>query len=162
MQLINKNIKRIWKIVKFWYDTIYVVCWLYKKIWTQTPIHMSLGLQILSDPSKFYESSPEMLPFVSIIHHKLCETFSIFYHNLHIWYHDILTNLVIFRLRLVFVEFKNHSDTRSWSCFLNKMFEISFHFLHETSIWTQRHEYDFPLILFYYFNHLQFKFHLNQ
>ena len=114
---------------------------LYKKFWTQTPIHMSLGLQILPDPSKLYESSPEMLPFVSIIRHKLCETFSIFYHRLHIWYHDILTNLV--RLRLVFVEFKNHSDTCSWSCFLDKMFEISFHFLHETLIRTQWNEYDF-------------------
>ena len=116
---------------------------LYKKFWTQTPIHMSLGLQILSDPSKFYESSPEMLPFVSIIRHKLCETFSIFYYSLHIWYHDILTNLVIFRLRLVFVEFKNHSNTRSWSCFLIKIFKFSFYFLHETSIRTQWHEYDF-------------------
>ena len=27
-----------------------------------------------------------------------------------------------------FLEFKNHLATRSWSCFLNKMFEFFFHF----------------------------------
>ena len=31
-----------------------------------------------------------------------CETHSNFYHNLHIWYHEILTNLIIFRLQLFF------------------------------------------------------------
>ena len=50
-----------------------------------------------------------------------------FYHSLHVWYHEILTNLIIFRLRLLFSEFKTQTATRSWSCFLNKMFEISFH-----------------------------------
>ena len=60
-----------------------------------------------------------------------------FYHSLHVWYHEIMRNLMIFRLRLLFLEFKNHSATCSWSCFLNKMFKISFHFPSKTSHWTQ-------------------------
>ena len=60
-----------------------------------------------------------------------------FYHGLHVWYHEILTNLMIFRLRLLFLEFKNHSATRSWSCFQNKMFEICLHFLGKGSHQTQ-------------------------
>ena len=44
-----------------------------------------------------------------------------------------LENLMIFRLCLLFLEFKNHLATCLWSCFLNKMFKISFHFLGKTS-----------------------------
>ena len=99
-----------------------------KKFWCQTPIWPSLWLQILPNPSQRYDSSSKILWFVNIIHDRLCETFSIFYHDLHVLYHKILTNLMIFRLRLLFLEFKNHSATRSWSCFLNKMFKIFFHF----------------------------------
>ena len=32
-----------------------------------------------------------------------------------------------FQTLFAFLGFKNHSATRSWSCFLNKMFKISFH-----------------------------------
>ena len=81
------------------------------------------------------------------------------FHSIHVWYHEILTNLVIFRLRLLFLEFKNHSATSSWSCFLNKMFENSFHFpskaLNNMNIIS-------PLNLFHYLNHLQFKFDFNK
>ena len=42
-----------------------------------------------------------------------------------------------------FLEFKNHTTTRSWSCFLNKMVEISFHSPCKASHWTQQHEYHF-------------------
>ena len=51
----------------------------------------------------------EMLSFVSNVHDNFYETCSIFYHSLHVWYHDILTNLIIFRLRLIFIEFKTYS-----------------------------------------------------
>ena len=108
-----------------------------QKVLKSNPIRSSLWLQILPNPSQRYNSSCEILRFVNIIHDIMCETFSIFYHNLHVWYHEILTNLMIFRLRLLFLEFKNHLATRSWSCFLNKMFEISFHSLGKASHWTQ-------------------------
>ena len=99
----------------------------YTKFLKLNPIRSSLWLQILPNPSQRYDSSFEILWFVNIVHDILCETFSIFYHSLHVWYHEILTNLMIFRLRLLFLEFKNHLATCSWSCLLNKMFESSFH-----------------------------------
>jgi len=88
-------------------------------------------------PSPRYYSSSKKLRFVSVVRDKLFETFSIFYLDLNIWYHDILTNLVIFGLCFNFLEFKNHSTTRSWSCFPNNIFEISFHFLDKASNTTQ-------------------------
>ena len=60
-----------------------------------------------------------------------------FYHSLHVGYHVILTNLITFRLRLLFLEFKSQTATRLWSCFLNKMFKISFHSPGKASHWTQ-------------------------
>ena len=107
------------------------------KVLKSNPIRSSLWLQILQNPSQRYHSSCEILWCVNIIHDILCETFSIFYHGLHVWYHEILTNPMIFRLRLLFLEFKNQLATHSWSCFLNKMFEISFHFSGKTSHRTQ-------------------------
>ena len=80
---------------------------------------------------------------VNIVRDRLCETFSIFYHGLHVWYHEILTNLIIFKLCLLLLEFKSRTATCLWSCFLNKMFEISFHSLGKASHWTQKHEYHF-------------------
>ena len=59
-----------------------------------------------------------------------------FYHSL-IWYHDILTNFMIFGLRLLFIEFKNNSTAGSWSCFVNKMFEIGGLFLDTASHYTK-------------------------
>ena len=87
-----------------------------QKVLKSNPIRSSLWLQILPNPSQCDNSSYEILQVVNIIHDILCETFSIFYHSLHIWYHEILINLMIFRLRLLFLEFKNHSATRLWSC----------------------------------------------
>ena len=82
-----------------------------KSVRSQIPIRSSLWLQILPNPSQRYDSSSEMLRFVNIVRDKLCETFSIFYHSLHVWYHQIMTNLMIFRLRFLFLEFKNHLAT---------------------------------------------------
>ena len=106
-------------------------------------------------------SSYEILRVVNIIHDILCITFSIFYHSHHIWYHEILTNLMIFRLCLLFLEFKNHSTTRSWSYFLNKMFDF---FISQIRPQTGLNNVNiiFLLILFYYLNHLRFKFDLHQ
>ena len=75
-------------------------------------------LVVLPNLSQRYDSSSEILRFVNIVHDRLCETFSNFYHSLHLWYHEILTNLMIFRVCLLFLEFKNHFATRLWSCFL--------------------------------------------
>ena len=77
------------------------------------------------------------LRFASIVCDNLRETFSNFYHSLHIWYHDILTSFMIFELRLLFIEFKNNSIVSSWSCFVNKMFEIGGLFLDTASHYTK-------------------------
>ena len=108
-----------------------------QKVLKSKPIRSSLWLQILPNPSQRYDSSCEILRVVNIIHVILCKTFSIFYHSLHVWYHETLTNLMIFRLRLLFLEFKNHSATCSWSGFVNKMFKIFFHFPDKASHGTQ-------------------------
>ena len=50
---------------------------------------------------------------VSIYKHlrdKVCKTSSIVSHNLHIWYYDILPNLIIFRLCLLFLKFLKNSE----------------------------------------------------
>ena len=142
------------KNTKITHESIYVLYCLYKKFWSQTSIWLSLWLQILPNPSQCYDSSSEILWFVNIVHDRFVRNLFIFYHSLHIWYHEILTNLVIFGLRLLFLEFKNHSATCSWSCFLNKMFEISFHFLGKTHTGLSNMKIIFILILFYYLNHL--------
>ena len=133
-----------------------------KKFWSQTLIQPSLRLQILSNPSQRYDSSCDILRFINIVRDRLCETFSIFYHSLHEWYHEILTNLMIFRLRLLFLKFKNHSATRSWLCFLNK--SSKFLFISRIMPHTGLNNMNiiFLLILFYYLNHLPFKFDLYQ
>ena len=48
--------------------------------------------------------------FVSTYMTKVCETSSTFSHNLHIWYYDILPNLIIFRLCLLFLNFLENSE----------------------------------------------------
>jgi hypothetical protein len=83
------------------------------------------------------ETSSEMFQVVNNVHDNLFEMFSIFYHNLYIQYHDILLNFMIFGLRLLFIEFKNRSSTGPRSCFLNKMFQNSFHISGQALIWAQ-------------------------
>ena len=126
------------KNTKITHESIYVLYCLYKKFWSQTLIRSIVTLT--PNLTEFFSTLRfffEILRFVDIVHDRLYETFSIFYHSLHIWYHEILTNLMIFRFRLLFLEFKNHSATRLWSCFLNKIFEISFYFLGKASHRTQ-------------------------
>ena len=103
-----KIIKLIQKITKILPETIHHVYYLYKKFWSENLIRSSLWLKILSNPSHVYGTSSEMLSFVSNVCDNFYETCSIFYHSLHVWYHDILTNLIIFRLRLIFIEFKTY------------------------------------------------------
>ena len=102
--------------------------------------HASLSRTMLttsSPSSRNHETSSEILRFASIVCDNLRETFSNFYHSLHIWYHDILTSFMIFGLRLLFIEFKNNSTASSWSCFVNKMFEIGGLFLDTASHYTK-------------------------
>jgi len=123
-----------------------------QKVLKSNPIRSSLWLQILPNPSQCDDSSYEILRVVNIIHDILCETFSIFYHNLPIWYHEILTNLMIFRLCLLFLEFKNHSATRSWSCFLTRCSKFLFISRVRRHIGLNNMNIIFLLILFYYLN----------
>ena len=87
--------------------------------------------------------------------------FQFFYHSLHVWYHEILTNLIIFRLHLLFIEFKNNSVTYSWSCLVNRMFDIFFPCPDKPHIGANNMNIIFPFILVHYSNHLQFKFILS-
>ena len=70
---------------------------------------------IVTLPQKLNESCSILLNFFGVlrfvinIRHNFCKTFSIFCHNLHMWYHDIMTNLMIFRVHLFFIEFKTYS-----------------------------------------------------
>ena len=50
-----------------------------------------------------HETSSEMFQFLSNVRDNLCDTFSIFYHSLHIWRHDISPSFVIFGLRMDFI-----------------------------------------------------------
>ena len=84
-----------------------------------------------------------MLRFVSSVRINFAETLSIFYYSLHVWYHDNSTIFVIFRLRLLFIEFSDFSATRFCSCFANTMFEISGLALDTVSKQTQWQEYHF-------------------
>ena len=96
------------KNTKITHESIYVLYCLYKKFWSQTAIRPSLWLQILPNPSQHYDSSFEIPRFVNIVRDRLSKTFSIFYHGLHVWYHEILTNLMIFRPRLLFYILKTN------------------------------------------------------
>ena len=120
---------------------------------------LSRTMLTTSSPSSWnHETSSEILQFASIVCDNLCKTFSNFYHSLHIWYHDILTSCMIFGLRLLFIEFKNKSTASSWSCFVNKMFEIGGLFLDTASHYTNNMNIIFWIIKFYYSYHVQFKF----
>ena len=113
--------------------------------------HASLSctmLTTLSVSSWNHETSSEILRFVSIVRDNLRETFSNFYHNLHIWYHDISTSFKIFGLRLLFIEFKDNSTASSWSCFVNKMFKIGGLVLDTASHYTKKYEYHFFIHFF--------------
>jgi hypothetical protein len=115
---------RSWKLPKFHMKQYFVLYCIYKKIWSETRNRHSNCLQIIPDPTQLFESSREMLRFVSSVRVNFAESFSTFYHSLHRWYHDISTNFMIFKLRLLFIDFSDVSATRLWSCFVNTMFEI--------------------------------------
>jgi len=93
--------------------------------------------QNLNESSLVYGTSSEMPYFVSYICQNFCKTFSVFYHTLHIWYHGIMTNLMIFRLHLLFIEFKIYSAICSWSYFMYKIFYFSFQIFDSDSNLTQ-------------------------
>ena len=93
----------------------------FKTFRARCPRTMLANRRISKEVSWFREEGDEV---VSIVRDNLREIFSNFYHSLRIWYHDILTSFMIFELRLLFIEFKNNSTASSWSCFVNKMFEI--------------------------------------
>ena len=68
-----------------------------------------------------------------------------------------MTNIMIFRLYLNFIEVKNNSAARSWSYFVNKMFEILCHFWKWPLIGLNKHEYNFSIIYIQLFEALQIK-----
>ena len=131
-----KIIKLIQKFTKITHESINVIYCLYNKFWSQTTIWLSLWLQILPNHSHRYYSSSKMLRFINIVHDRLCETDSIF--TIASTY-DIMRSWQIswFLDFTCFLDLKNHSATCSWSCFLNKMFKISFLFPGKASHWTQ-------------------------
>jgi len=152
-----KIMKWLRKIAKNSQEAIFVLYCIYKKFWSETPNRHSNCLLILPDLSQISETSPEMIRFVSSVRVNFAETLSIFYHSLHVWYHDNSMNFMIFRLCLFFIEFSDVSATCFCSCFANTMFEISGLALDTVSKQTQWKEYHFLFTFFGYSKHLQFK-----
>ena len=149
-----KIMKWLRKIAKNSQEAIFVLYCIYKNFWSETPNRHSNCLLILPDLSQISETSSEMIRFVSSVRINFAETLSIFYHSLHVWYHDNSTIFVIFRLRLLFIEFSDVSTTRFCSCFANTMFEISGLALDTVSKQTQWQEYHFFIHFFRIFEAL--------
>ena len=111
-------------------------------------------LVVLPNLSQRYDSSSEILRFVNIVHDRFVQNLFNFYHSLHVWYHEILINLMIFGLRLLFLEFKNHSVTCSWSCFWIRCSKFLFISRVKPHTGLNNMNIIFLLILFYYLNYL--------
>jgi hypothetical protein len=54
---------------------------------------------------KFYDFMWRSVRFLYIVHDSFHETVSKFYQSLYIWYHDMSTSFMIFRLCLCFIQF---------------------------------------------------------
>ena len=93
------------KLTQIWDRTILVIWCTYKKKLMYNINYRKIQLEMWRTHSQLYLSSPEILQFVSSLRDNLCETFSNFYHNIHIWNQDIMTKIIIFRLCLLFLEF---------------------------------------------------------
>jgi hypothetical protein len=70
----------------------------------------------------FMCSSPR---FLHIVRHNFLETFSIFYHSIYIWYHDMWTRFMIFWLCLCFIQFLNSWLASSRPCLVSMFLEVS-------------------------------------
>jgi hypothetical protein len=86
-----------------------------------------------------------MSRFVNTMHDELFKTFLYYFHNLLIVYHEVSTNLMIFKLHLHFIQLKNISKSHRFPYLTNKMFEISTNFMDKMLKWTQLHEYHFSM-----------------
>jgi hypothetical protein len=65
------------------------------------------------------------------------------YHKLHIRYHELSTNLIIFKLCLHFIQLKNIATTCGISWFVNKMFKVSPNFMDKVLKLIKLDEYHF-------------------
>ena len=90
-------------------------------------------------------SSLEMFRFLTSVHENFCKTFPKFYHNLHAWNHDTMTNFMIFWICFLLIEFYNNSFKQFWVWFVSKIFEIYFCFRLMSSPWTPYHENHFSI-----------------
>ena len=134
-----------------------------QKVLKSTPIWSSLWLQILPNPSQRYDSSSEILRFVNIIHDILSETFSIFLPKppcMISWdldkSHDFQTSFVFFRI------LKPFGHTVRGRVFWTRCSKFLFISLVRPHTRLNNMNIIFLIILFYYLNHLQFKFDLYQ
>jgi hypothetical protein len=74
---------------------------------------------------KLYDFMCSSLRFLHIMSHNFLQTFSIFYHNLYIWYHDTWTGFMIFWLCLCFKQFLNTWMASSQPCWVSMVLEVS-------------------------------------
>jgi hypothetical protein len=65
------------------------------------------------------------LRFLHILPHNFLKTFSNFYHNLYIWYHDMWTSFMNFWLCLCFIQFLNNWMASSRPCLVSMVLEDS-------------------------------------
>ena len=74
---------------------------------------------------KLYDFICSSLRFLHIMSHNFLQTFSIFYHNLYIWYHDTWTSFMIFWLCLCFIQFLNMWMASSRPYLVSMLLEVS-------------------------------------
>jgi hypothetical protein len=65
---------------------------------------------------KLYDFMCSSLRFLHIVSYNFVQTFSIFYHNLYIWYHDTWTSFMILTLFVFYTIFK-HVDGKFMTMF---------------------------------------------
>jgi hypothetical protein len=76
-----------------------------------------------------------MFPFLIIVRYKIMKHTQKFYHNLHVWYHELLTNLIIFGFH--FFRILKSFENNLWSKFLVMVIKISFDFTGKILNWAK-------------------------
>ena len=84
-----------------------------------------------------------MLQFPNNLRVDLFKTLSTIYHKLHITYHELLTNLMIYRIIFYLLQLKNNETARRFPCFTNKMFKLPSNFMSKVLKMTNLHQYHF-------------------
>ena len=133
-----------------------IVSCLYRKFCSDNPMRLSIRLQILHDTKHLSETSSEILRFVSSVRYTLSEPLLVFFHNLPIWNHDILTSPIIFRQRLLFFIFSNVLAQVCSQVSLSRCFKFKVLSQIRHQFWFNNTNITFPFNYFKISTHFQF------